>query len=124
LLVVLRVLFLVDPNLRSFIMRLHRSFRPVAETLGVIALCSGIGAMIAVGPLPELNGTPPGGFLEDGTGVEPMPSATVNLGLSGITPPTGDVTPNPVPPVEDYDALYDAVHPTDPTPVAPASAFD
>jgi hypothetical protein len=107
-------------------MRVHRRFRPVVEALGVIALCSGIGAMIAVGPLPELNGTPPGGFLEDpgSAGVEPMPSATVDLGLSGIDPAAGDVTPNPVNAVEDYEALYATVHPTDPTPVAAAGAFD
>jgi hypothetical protein len=106
-------------------MRLNRRFRPVVEALGVIALCSGIGTMIAVGPQPELNGTPPGGFLEPtGGGVEPIPTASVDLGLSGITPPSDDVTPNPVNTVEDYDALFDAVHQTDPTPVAAASAFD
>jgi hypothetical protein len=112
-------------NERSFIMRLNRSFRPIVEALGAIALCSGI-AMIAVGPQPELNGTPAGGFLEeaDAPGVEPMPSALVDLGLAGIQPPAGDVTPNPVNPVDDYDALYAAIHPTDPTPVAAASAFE
>jgi hypothetical protein len=106
-------------------MRLNRRFRPVVEALGAIALCSGIGTMIAVGPLPELNGTPPGGFLEEAGGsVETMPSATVDLGLSGITPDAGDVAPNPVNAVSDYDALYAAVHPTAPMTVAPATAFD
>jgi hypothetical protein len=112
---------------RTKTMRLNRRFRPVIEAMGVIALCSGIGTMIAVGPLPELNGTPPGGFLEDPgrAGVEPVDtSAGVDLGLAGITPDAGDVTPNPVNAVEDYDALYDAIHPTDPTPVGAAGAFD
>jgi hypothetical protein len=116
---------ITTPDQGSNTMRVQRSFRPVAEALGVIALCSGVGTTIAVGPLPELNGTPPGGFLEEAGGsVEPMPSATVDLGLSGIDPAAGDVTPNPVNAVEDYEALYATVHPTDPTPMAAAGAFD
>jgi hypothetical protein len=105
-------------------MRVHRSFRPFVEALGAIALCSGIVA-VAVGPLPEQGGAPVGGFLEDGSGVEPVDTTSgVDLGLAGIDPPSGDVTPHAVNGVDDFDALYVAIHPTDPTPVAPAGAFD
>jgi hypothetical protein len=105
-------------------MRANRRFHPVVEALGAIALCSGIA--VAVGPLPEQGGAPAGGFLEpEGGGVEPVDtSGGVDLGLAGIVPDAGDVTPNPVNPVEDFDALYNAVHPSDPTPVVPAGAFD
>jgi hypothetical protein len=107
-------------------MRVQRRFRPVAEALGVIALCSGIGYMIVTGPLPEEGGAPPGGFLEGpGGGVEPVDTSSgVDLGLSGIDPPTGDVTPQAVNPVGDYDALIGVIRQSDPTPVAPAGAFD
>jgi hypothetical protein len=106
-------------------MRAKRKFEPMLEVMGVLALCSGI-AVVAVGPLPESNGSLPGGFLESpgAPGVETAPSPSVDLGLSGITPPSDDVTPNPVNGVDDFDALYAAIHPTDPTPVAPAGAFD